>query len=63
MNQEGFPWNLIMRTAMKIYRDNPNLVIIGHKYLARYMNTKVRSTCCCCQRHLVTIQRSLRLKW
>jgi hypothetical protein len=32
----------VLRTAMKICRDNPDLVIIGHKYLARYMNTEVR---------------------
>jgi len=41
---DGFTWNLILRTFMKICRENPNFVKIGHKYWAIYTKTKVPYT-------------------
>jgi len=35
----GFPWNLVLRTFMKICRENPVWFKIGQKYLALYMKT------------------------
>jgi hypothetical protein len=42
---EGFLWNLIMGTSMKIRRGNRNLVKIGQKYRTIYMRKLVRSYC------------------
>jgi len=38
---DGFPWNLILGTSMKIWREPPNLFKIGQKYWALNTNTYV----------------------
>jgi hypothetical protein len=40
---DGFPWNLVLGTFMKVYRENPNLVETGQKYRTLHMTTSVRS--------------------
>jgi len=37
---QEFSWNLILRTCMRRYRENPNVLKIGQKYWTLYMTTK-----------------------
>ena len=37
--QDGFPWNFMMGTSIKICRETPNFVKIEQKYWALYMKT------------------------
>jgi hypothetical protein len=39
---DGFPWNLIRGTCMKICRENSHLVKIGEKYRNLYVKNQVR---------------------
>ena len=40
LSLDGYLWNLLLRTLMKICREEPNLVKIGLIYQARHMTAK-----------------------
>ena len=42
LNTDGYLWNLILKTSIKLWRWLPNLVKIGQKYRTLYMETYVR---------------------